>query len=178
MKNKLFIFLLVFTTSAFATLKVDKPKVIFEAIGKPSFIKAKGFVPIKDLKLSLNNKKLSVVAIVLLDKLNSGIELRDEHLKNKYLEIKKYPQARLVISEKLIKFNSNSKIMGTLELHGKTKEIELKVEHSKTENSPKLSFFFDFKLSDFEIDLPSFKGITAADTIKLNVETELVNEKL
>ena len=43
--------------------------------------------------------EISGMAKVDLNKLDSGIELRDEHLKEKYLHTKKFPDAMILINK-------------------------------------------------------------------------------
>jgi polyisoprenoid-binding protein YceI len=50
--------------------------------------------------------------------LKTGIGLRDDHMKNKYMEAGKYPTARVARAE-----GADGKFTGTLELHGQTQPI-------------------------------------------------------
>ena len=54
-----------------------------------------------------------------LSTLKTGLELRDEHAKSKYLEVQKYPEAALVSAT-----GKNGKESGVLRLHGKEVQVE------------------------------------------------------
>ena len=113
--------------------------------------------------------EISGMAKVDLNKLDSGIELRDEHLKEKYLHTKKFPDATILINKQKVNFGKSNKLKAILNFHGKKKEIVLDVELEKNGKIITLYSDFEFLLTDFGVELPSFQGITAADKVKLNV---------
>lgn len=157
-----------------ASSKIINSEIKFLATGKPSFIKASGKLDIEKADITLKEGKLSGSFIVDLNKLNSGIELRDEHLKEKYLEVKKYPQAILTFEGQALELENNSQtVKAKLNLHGETKDIELKIETAKEDKVLKIIAEFNIELSMFKIELPSFQGITAANKVKINVDSEV-----
>lgn len=154
-------------------------KLTFEAVGRPAMIKIKGESAAPLALLSLENEKASLEANLDLEILKTGIDLRDEHMKEKYLEVKKFPKAKLTISslpipagwEKAPTNISGQKFNGTLSLHGK----EIPVEGTFSLNDKKLADAeFKIKLTDFAIEIPSYLGITVADlvTIKTQIQFE------
>ncbi len=173
MKNISLIILLALSSSAFASLAITKSDIKFTATGRPSFIKASGEVPLGDSTFNIGEDFIEGSAIVKLDKLNSGIDLRDEHLKGKYLETQKYPLAKLTISKQKISPTDERQILkAVLELHGQKKEIDLETRISRDSSQISMENSFEIQLSDFGIELPSFQGVTAANKVKLNVKTQ------
>jgi polyisoprenoid-binding protein YceI len=163
----------LFSLPALAKIKIINSEVKFSAIGKPSFIKANGSLPLIDANFILNEDQFSGDAKVSIIKLNSGIESRDKHLKEAYLHAKKFPEAELLIKEQKVSINNSSQtIRAILKLHGIEKEIELDTKLSKEGKVVSLESNFEIRLSDFSIELPSFKGITAANKVKINVVTK------
>lgn len=174
MKNIILIASLLLPLHAFAANQIVKSKIAFTAVGKPAFIKANGVVPLKESKLTIKDNKLSGMVVVDISKLDSGIELRDTHLKDKYLHTAKFPIATLTIKDQAISASSSShKITGELTFHNVTKPISFDANVSLENNVVKLKSDLSFLLTDFNVELPSFQGITAADKVKLNVETEI-----
>jgi len=174
MKNIILILAAIFSLSTVASVKIIKSDISFSASGKPAFIKANGSVPLLEATISLDGNIISGTAKVDLSKLDSGIELRDEHLKQKYLHTKKFPTAELVITKQKVQLTGEAnKLNAILNFHGKEREIILHAELKKNKNIITFNSNFEFLLTDFDIDLPSFQGITAANNVKLKVHTTL-----
>lgn len=92
--------------------------------------------------------------IVPLKTLTTGMQLRDTHMKDKYLEVSKFPDAELVMGE-----GENGKGKGTLKIRGVTKPIEGTYKVSgKT-----VSAEFKFKLSDYNITGVKHLGVGVKD---------------
>ena len=173
MKKLFFTGILLLSTQSFAS-KIVSQEVKFVATGKPSFIKAKGNAPLTNSEMTLKDNKLSGSFTVALDKLDSGIELRDTHLKEKYLQTQTYPKA--IFSFKDVSLESDNQtitVKGEFEFHGVKKEKEIEIEISKEGNQLNLVSDFEIKLTDYKVELPSFSGITAADKVKIDVETKI-----
>lgn len=166
---------LLSTSFAHAATTIEKSQIDFTAVGNPSFIKASGTLNFKHANLKLMEDQLSGEIVVDMNKLDTEIELRDEHLKENYLETKKFPEAKLTLAPFELKDGENKtqKIKSTLELHGVKKEIELELTVTRHQQQVKVVGDFELKLSDHKIELPSFQGITAADKVKLKVEADL-----
>lgn len=169
MKIVIFILAIIFSLSGEANVKLVKSEIKFSATGKPSFIKANGSVPLVETNLEFEANEVSGTAKVDLNKLDSGIELRDKHLKEKYLHTSKYPDAALLINKQKVNFGERNKLKAVLSFHGRKKEITLDAELEKNGKIVTLNSDFKFLLTDFGVKLPSFQGITAADKVKLNV---------
>ena len=173
--KKLILFLL-FNFSLMANVKVISSQIDFMAEGKPAFVKANGSVLLKNTNLVIKDKIISGKIEIDLNSLNSGIELRDEHLKNKYLMTTQYPIATLTLKNKqMLSFNDEEQVIkGHLNFHGKSRDVNI-VTKFKNQGSQFISNGkFELKLSDFGVDLPSFQGITAAD--KVTIKTKLLLE--
>lgn len=109
--------------------------------------------------LKKSGGKLSGTFTVDLNKLDTGLSLRNKHMKEIYLETKKYPKAKLVL--KPIK-NGDKTFNGSFTLHGKTKLVTGKVLHASND---KLEASFEVNIKDYNIQEPSFKGIIIGDVL-------------
>lgn len=184
MKTKIFISILILTSSlttqaATHKLSPDKGRITFLAKGKPALISIKGEGEGAKATLKEKDQMLSGDISFQLKSLKTGIELRDDHLKNKYLEVDKYPTATLKISD--LKLPSNLEngftFKGTLNLHGVDQPVEGNASVVADSNSHKLSSDFKIKLSQFKIEIPSFKGITVAEEVLVKVEVPVIREE-
>jgi polyisoprenoid-binding protein YceI len=95
-----------------------------------------------------------------LNTLKTGIGLRDRHMRENYLETKKYPYAeftgKIASETKLIKGQSKSvTARGKFKIHGIEKEIEVPGKLTAISDSEvQLEAQFTVLLSDYKIDIP------------------------
>jgi polyisoprenoid-binding protein YceI len=158
------------------TLDLAKSAVTVEflAVGQPSAIKIRG--KLKDTATvtgTLNVRPDSVTgeATLPLDALDTGMELRNRHMKEKYLETRTYPTAELKGIKLALPASAGMvPFTGELSLHGKTKSIS----GLATVARPQLGLSFEFKIStrDFAIDTPQFMGVTVTEEVQISVKVE------
>lgn len=145
--------------------------VQFLAVGRPSMLKIHGTGSKLEGKLQVQGKEVSGKVSIPLSTLDSGIALRTEHMKEKYLEVKKFPQAELElvqaeVDEKTLSTSGEKPFRGKLSLHGKQKEVQGTFELKDGVVKAK----FPLTLSDYAIEIPSYLGIKVADLVDVNVE--------
>ncbi len=152
--------------------------VEFRAIGWPSALKIHGVGIAPKGLLTVLDLKLTGTASFTLDSLDTGIKMRNEHMKKKYLETEKYPQAqftftKMILPDTLKQENINIEKLpfeGTLSLHGVDKIISGLANIERKINQVQVTASFGFKISDFSIPKPGFAGITMADDVTVQVE--------
>lgn len=171
----------IFTsTAAFAAIQKIQPTgggVEFLAIGKPQFIKIHGKGTPSKGTISLDGEKISGNLEFDVSSLDTEIPKRNEHMKEKYLEVGKYPKATLELkSAKPLKGWSLAKpelkdadFEGELTLHGTKKPVQGKF--TITDKSA-ASVTFKVKLSDYKIDIPSYLGVTVAEDVEVTVKID------
>lgn len=156
-------------------------RIQFEAVGRPSMIKIKGEGEGASSSLQLNQNKISGEFLFKLESLKTGIDLRDEHMKEKYLQIKNNPVARLTFTNFQLPAGwtlQNAALTGApfrakLFLHGIEREIAgvFNIESAQLKSSAQ----FEIQLSDFKIDIPNYLGVKVADSVKINVSFDKMN---
>lgn len=163
MRSYFRILLFTFTTPLFGTPAVNlancQQDIKFEATGNPSAIKIVG---VDETKKGLTGNIERVKddfkgeAVFDLRTLDTGISLRNKHMKEKYLKTDKYPNAKLTFPDR------------KLTLHGVVKQInpEIKVIGGKVEAK------FQINLADYKIDIPSFMEITVAKTVDVSINLD------
>ncbi len=112
-----------------------------------------------------------------LEKLSTGLSLRDNHLKTKYLEVGTYPEAVLTLKKQKFPKAATGSVPfeGEMTLHGKMQKVKGNaiLRNGAGESSVKADF--PLKLQDFAIERPAFAGLTVAEDV--NVETEIFFHK-
>lgn len=161
------------------TMKVKSGDIKFTAVGKPGFLKIKGEskATAPDGKIKIENNSASGEFVFKLESLTTGIDLRDEHMKTKYLQVAKYPNAKLSFKDlKITEAELNSAFekpfFGDLDLHGQNKKIDGILKYDS--KGKLVTATFTIKVSDFNIDIPEHIGITVSE--KVNIEVNLVLE--
>ena len=92
--------------------------------------------------------------------ITTGIALRDEHLKKKYLESDTFPKA------KLIKATGKGGVFeGQLQVHGVTQPIS----GTFLFRDNNLEVYFTCRISDFKIEEPRYMGIGVDNDVKVKV---------
>lgn len=119
---------------------------------------------------------------VPLDSIDTGVGLRNKHMREKYLETEKYPKA---IFEGRIsswtadrtdsnKFRVSSE--GTLSIHGVEKTIFVSGTFTKEENHYRVQYFFPLNIKDFNIKKPRFLLVSMDQNIHLKLDFHLKQE--
>jgi polyisoprenoid-binding protein YceI len=142
-------------------------------------IRIKGVSPGPDGRVEISDKDVTGEFKLNLKNLSTGIEMRDRHMKEKYLEIATNPEATLIIQTLSIKDHENSQDLlfhGTLSLHGKIKPVSGVVSFETVADLKKTHAEFKIRLSDFGITIPSYAGITVADEVQLKMDINLRRE--
>jgi len=161
---------LVAAVPALAGLAVSgEHQVTFHAKGPAGLgIDGKG----NDVKMSDSTKTLDLV--VGLNGLKTGIELRDKHMKEKYLETQKYPTAKLHVEKSSLRLPSGGKRVeaqgtGLLTLHGVTKKIPFHYSATGTPKRAHVDGHLHVNMNDFNIHVPSYLGVTVKPDVEVAV---------
>ncbi len=178
---------LLFAENNQLTLNLDQGSgsVEFHATGHPSAIKIVGKGEKPHGNFIVAGHQVTGEAHFELATLNTGIDMRDRHMKEKYLEVQKYPEARLTITKMELPKDlsegasiSPAQFTGSLALHGLEKSIVGTANIKREGNQVSLEAQFSLKIADYGITLPSFAGITMADEVQISVlDTVPVTDK-
>jgi polyisoprenoid-binding protein YceI len=154
-------------------------KVTFKTKGQPVLvnIEGKSEAPCEgSFKISGANITESHFKLSLLQ-LDTGIGLRNKHLRENYLHTEKFPDATLIITsvadlpaQMAGTAPGKSAFVGDLELHGVKKTpmesvYQIKGKHVTAE--------FTVDVPDYGIERPSFMGVKIVDKVFITVEFEI-----
>jgi polyisoprenoid-binding protein YceI len=134
-------------------------KVGFEATG-PAGLKIDGATG----DLAVADSGGNVVLTVPLGNLTTGIGLRDKHMREKYLEVPKYPSAVLTVPRSALKLAPSGKVegdvQGTVQLHGQTKAVPVHYDATADGQGFAAHGKFRINMGDFGITVPTYLGVT------------------
>ncbi len=116
-----------------------------------------------------------------LNTLDTGIKLRDKHMRDNYLETKKYPFAEFSgrIKEDINPNNKDSQrvtAIGKFKIHGIERVVEVLGELVFSSNqSVHLKASFSIKLSDYKIPIPSVLFYELSEEQIITINTKLIS---
>jgi len=124
-----------------------------------------------DLKVSEDGG--NVVVDVPLANLNTGIDLRDHHMKEKYLEVPKFPSTTLVVARTALKFpppdgHAEGDAQGTLKLHGQSRPVTFHYEAKGAPGGFAVQGKFRVNMNDFGITVPTYLGVTVKPDVDVS----------
>ena len=145
----------VMALSAQAKLSAAGGSVQFTAIG-PAGLAING----KSTDVTAADDGTNVSVTVPLAKLDTGIGLRNSHMRDKYLETGKYPNAVLTVAKSAVGVPNGGEgnAQGTLSLHGKQKPVTFHYAVKKDGAEYAVSGSVKVNMTDFGIEQPSFAG--------------------
>lgn len=101
--------------------------------------------------------------------LKTGIELRDRHMKEKYLETPKYPRAELTVAKSKLSLPGEGDAEGSLTLHGVTRPIRVHYVAKGTDKELSVSGTLKLNIKEFGIEVPSYLGVTVKPDVNVAV---------
>jgi len=119
-----------------------------------------------------NNGVVNGSFTVDLMKLETGITLRDRHLRNNYLEVQKGPDfavARMV-NLKLDRVPGKGTLRGLLTLHGQQREVSGTADIQPQGAGYRVEASFPVRISEFQIPEPTYLGVGVKDEVTVRVK--------
>jgi polyisoprenoid-binding protein YceI len=149
--------------------KLGEAAVVFTAAG-PGGIKMGG----KTSDLEIRDSAETLTLEVPLANLSTGIALRDRHMKEKYLEVPKYPSAELTVAKSALQIPASgaqieADTKGTLRLHGREKPVAFHYQAKHTGDFYDVFGRMNINMHDFEIADPSYLGATVKPEVDITI---------
>ncbi len=125
----------------------------------------------KTNELRVDDDGTTLKIVVPLATLKTGIALRDRHMREKYLQVEKYPDAVLELPWSAVKLPSDGQTVdgtatGKMTLHGQTHDVQVSYRVSRSGNRYQVSGNVPLKITDYGIDIPSYLGITVQPDVQ------------
>lgn len=129
-----------------------------------------------DLEIADDGKTL--VVKVPLANLRTGIGLRDRHMKEKYLQVDRYPDAELSVAHSGLRFPAKGATLqaaaiGRLTLHGVARNVHFRYEAKNSGSVYSVQGLLHLNMHDYGIRVPSYLGITVKPNVDVKVEFQV-----
>jgi polyisoprenoid-binding protein YceI len=171
---------LVMASAGFAAewTRSKKPAAtVFDATGTGGF-RFQG----KTDEMQVTETDTTISVVVPLEKLDTGIAVRDKHTK-KALETDKFKEAKLEVKRSALKVPKgpgeviDAEAKGMFFLHGKQKEVTFKYKGScNAQNMCDVEGGTVVNTEDFGIEIPSYMGITVKPNITVKTSFQLTRQ--
>lgn len=112
--------------------------------------------------------------------LDTGIGLRNRHMREDYLHTDKYPYARYtgrITNVSDAGGKKNVTVKGSMDIHGVKKTLDVTGTLTSTGNGVKIKTAFPVKLTDHKIEVPKFMFLKINEVMQLEVEFQLKKVK-
>jgi len=117
-----------------------------------------------------------------LSSLDSGIDLRNEHMKNNYLEIGRGPGFDTAVLSGITLADldaagvgGKTRFSGNLTVHGVMRRVEGTAEIKRSDTSVKVTARVPVRLADFGIPAPRYLGVGVRDEVQVTVSLDAVS---
>lgn len=164
--------------AANAGMKVDgKPKVSFFATGSPGFLDIEGVAG--EIAAADDGTKLTFT--VPMKSVKTGIDLRDEHMNEEYVQVAQYPDAVLTVDKAAVQWGANlgekkqGTVPGDFTIHGVTKPVQVQYTTQKSKTGFRVTGKFEFDVAQHGIKIPSYMGVTVDPKMRAEVQLDLVD---
>jgi polyisoprenoid-binding protein YceI len=124
----------------------------------------------KTHELRVEDDGTTLKITVPLAGLQTGIGLRDKHMREKYLQVDKFPDAILQVPWSGVKLPGDGQTgegsaPGKMTLHGKSKDVQVKYRIVRTGTRYQVTGNVPVNLKDYDIEVPSYMGVTVQPDI-------------
>ncbi len=121
-----------------------------------------------------NLKDAEIYFEVDLNTVDTGIGLRNRHMRDDYLHTDKYPftnfKGTIADVKNISQTEFDVRVRGSMFIHGVTRDITLDGKIYKVPNGYQLKSEFEVKLTDYNIKIPKFMFVRINENIKLYVD--------
>jgi len=120
-----------------------------------------------------------------LQTLQTGIGLRDNHMRDKYLEVQRGQDFAIATLDEIRldgidpqNPGGKAKFRGVLMLHGTEREVTGVADIRTTDQGVRVQATFPLKVSEFQIASPSYLGVGVRDEVAVTVDFKLEPKRL
>jgi len=153
---------------AAAQPKISRPEVLFIAHGSLG-MRVEGKTP--DLSVTRNGDVFEFA--VQLATLQTGIELRDRHMREEVLEVQRFPVATLrVVNATLPAAKATGTTRGELTVHGQTRPVDVTFQVAPGSGYD-VTASFRMNLRDYGMTAPTYLGVSMKPEVDVEADFHL-----
>ena len=152
-------------------------KVKFFATGSPGFLDIVG----ETTTLAVADDGTKLAFTVPMASVKTGIDDRDDHMNNKYVQIAQFPNAVLTVDKAAITWPANlgdktkGKAKADFNIHGQSQPVEIEWTAQKSKTGHRVTGKFNFDVSKSGISIPDYLGVTVDAKMKAEVQADLTD---
>jgi polyisoprenoid-binding protein YceI len=112
--------------------------------------------------------------------LDTGIGLRNRHMREDYLHTDKFPYARYkgsIVRVQRSGRDNTVAVRGTMDIHGVTRQMDINATLTLTNNGYRVKSSFQIKLPDHDIPIPRFMFLKISEVMRLELDFHLKKVK-
>jgi polyisoprenoid-binding protein YceI len=168
--------LLALPASGVARLaRSGSPAVSFTALG-PGGLRIVG----RTTELTVADQDQVLRLIVPLKTVTTGISLRDRHMREKYLHVDKYPDARLELPRGSLQKPTpgaevRAELTGTLFLHGQSRPVTVRYVARQDPQQITVTGQFGIDMRHFGIEEPAYLGLRVKPEVTIQAAFAVVD---
>lgn len=169
---------LTVATPVYAAMRVDgKPKVSFFATGSPGWLDIEGVAS----SMSAADDGTKLTFTVPMTSVSTGIDMRDDHMNNEFVQVDKFPNAVLSFAKADVKWPAaggpatDGTVNATFNAHGTDEAVSVTYNIQSGKTGYKVKAKFNFDASKHGISIPSYMGVTVDPKMRAEVTTDLVD---
>jgi polyisoprenoid-binding protein YceI len=109
--------------------------------------------------------------------LDTGIGLRNRHMREEYLHTDTYPYAKFmgdIIKATASGRKTDVEVRGVMDIHGKKKDMTVTGSISPTATGLRIQSKFEVKLPDHNIAVPKFMFLKISENMRLELDVHLI----
>jgi polyisoprenoid-binding protein YceI len=130
-------------------------------------------------ELEVSEAENKLLLRVPLAKLDTGISLRNQHMREKYLEVDRYPAATLALPKAALKLpkdgaSETNTTTGSLTIRDRTHSVPVRYTVTRDGSLHKVRGEFTLNIKDFGIEVPSYLGVTVKPKVRVKARFEVV----
>ncbi len=168
-----FALLAVSSVASAQLARIGEASATFSALG-PAGLKIEG----KTSELEASEADGKVLISVPLANLDTGISLRNKHMREKYLQVGQFPKADLVIGRASLKLpEEGAEVTATapaeLSLHGQKHPVTIRYTAKRSQGVYAVTGATQLNIQEYGINVPSYLGVTVKPDISIAVQFSL-----
>lgn len=143
----------------------------FHALGTVGGMKIDGSTS----ELNVTDDGTTVKVIVTLTNLDTKMDLRNKHMREKYLEVQTYPTADLSVARSALKLpavgaSSSGDAPGTMKIHGKEHAVTVHYAAGNSGGNITVKGSTRVSIPDYGITIPTYMGVSVKPDVDLEVD--------
>jgi polyisoprenoid-binding protein YceI len=156
-----------------ALTRTGTPTVQFTAVG-PAGLTIVGTTH----ELDVRETETGVTVAVSLANLDTGIALRNRHMREKYLEVDKYPRAELSVARSDVRVPAagaatSGDVDGTMVIHGVSRPVRLAYKARRDERGIHVTGSVHVNIKEHGIQVPSYLGVTVKPDVDVTLSFDV-----